>query len=505
MCGIVGILSTTKKDVSLYIYDALTIIQHRGQDAAGITTASKGRFYMRKGNGLVRNVFRTKHMEKLIGDMGIGHVRYPTAGSSSEAEAQPFYVNSPYGIAFAHNGNLTNAESLANELFEQDLRHINTNSDSEILLNILASEIAEEQKHRINENDIFNAVTKLHKRVKGAYAAIGMIPGYGIFGFRDPHGIRPLILGERTTRNGTKYMLASESVGLTALGFKITRDVEPGEAIVIDRKGNVHSQQCSDNSILSPCIFEFVYFARPDSIIDKISVYKSRLRMGERLAIKIKSEWQYEEIDVVMPIPDTSRTSALQVANELNLKYREGFIRNRYIARTFIMPGQKQRKKSVRQKLSAIELEFKDKNVLLVDDSIVRGTTSQEIVQMARAAGAKKVFFASAAPPVRYPNVYGIDMASKNEFVAHNKTTEEVCKTIGADKLIYQNLDDLIWSVQQGNPNIKSFDCSCFDGNYLTKDIDEPYLNNLEAQRSDNAKLGNISNESSELIYNDAD
>ena len=505
MCGIVGILSTTKKDVSLYIYDALTIIQHRGQDAAGITTASKGRFYMRKGNGLVRNVFRTKHMEKLIGDMGIGHVRYPTAGSSSEAEAQPFYVNSPYGIAFAHNGNLTNAESLASELFEQDLRHINTNSDSEILLNILASEIAEEQKHRINENDIFNAVTKLHKRVKGAYAAIGMIPGYGIFGFRDPHGIRPLILGERTTRNGTKYMLASESVGLTALGFKITRDVEPGEVIVIDRKGNVHSQQCSDNSILSPCIFEFVYFARPDSIIDKISVYKSRLRMGERLAIKIKSEWQYEEIDVVMPIPDTSRTSALQVANELNLKYREGFIRNRYIARTFIMPGQKQRKKSVRQKLSAIELEFKDKNVLLVDDSIVRGTTSQEIVQMARAAGAKKVFFASAAPPVRYPNVYGIDMASKNEFVAHNKTTQEVCKTIGADKLIYQNLDDLIWSVQQGNPDIKSFDCSCFDGNYLTKDIDEPYLNNLEAQRSDNAKLGNISNESSELIYNDAD
>ena len=505
MCGIVGILSTTKKDVGLYIYDALTIIQHRGQDAAGITTASKGRFYMRKGNGLVRNVFRTKHMEKLIGDMGIGHVRYPTAGSSSEAEAQPFYVNSPYGIAFAHNGNLTNAESLANELFEQDLRHINTNSDSEILLNILASEIAEEQKHRINENDIFNAVTKLHKRVKGAYAAIGMIPGYGIFGFRDPHGIRPLILGERTTRNGTKYMLASESVGLTALGFKIIRDVKPGEAIIIDRKGNVHSHQCSDNSVLSPCIFEFVYFARPDSIIDKISVYKSRLRMGERLAVKIKSEWQYEEIDVVMPIPDTSRTSALQVANELNLKYREGFIRNRYIARTFIMPGQKQRKKSVRQKLSAIELEFKDKNVLLVDDSIVRGTTSQEIVQMARAAGAKKVFFASAAPPVRYPNVYGIDMASKNEFVAHNKTTEEVCKTIGADKLIYQNLDDLIWSVQQGNPDIKSFDCSCFDGNYLTKDIDEPYLNNLEAQRSDNAKLGNISNESSELIYNDAD
>ena len=504
MCGIVGILSTTKKDVGLYIYDALTIIQHRGQDAAGITTASKGRFYMRKGNGLVKNVFRTHDMENLVGDMGIGHVRYPTAGSSSEAEAQPFYVNSPYGIAFAHNGNLTNAEALSKEIFEQDLRHLNTNSDSEVLLNILASEIAEEQKHRINENDIFKAVTKLHNRVRGAYAAIGMIPGYGIFGFRDPHGIRPLILGERTTKNGTKYMLTSESVGLTALGFKITRDIKPGEAIVIDRNGKVHSHQCSENSILSPCIFEFVYFARPDSIIDNISVYKSRLRMGEKLAEKIKLQWTKEDIDVVMPVPDTSRTAALQLANELGLKYREGFIKNRYIARTFIMPGQKQRKKSVRQKLSAIELEFKDKNVLLVDDSIVRGTTSQEIVQMARAAGAKKVFFASAAPPVRYPNVYGIDMASKNEFVAHNKTTDEVCKTIGADKLIYQNLEDLIWSVQQGNPDILSFDCSCFDGNYLTKDIDTSYLDNLEALRSDKAKQNDQSNESSELIYNDA-
>ena len=505
MCGIVGILSTTKKDVGFFIYDALTIIQHRGQDAAGITTANKGRFYMRKGNGLVRNVFRTKHMEKLIGDMGIGHIRYPTAGSSSEAEAQPFYVNSPYGIAFAHNGNLTNAESLAKEIFEQDLRHINTNSDSEILLNILASEIAEGQKHRINERDIFKAVTKLHKRVKGAYAAIGMIPGYGIFGFRDPNGIRPLILGERTTKKGTKYMLTSESVALTALGYKITRDVKPGEAVVIDREGNVHSQQCSDSSTLSPCIFEFVYFARPDSIIDNISVYKSRLRMGEKLAEKIKSKWSEETIDVVMPVPDTSRTAALQLANELDLKYREGFIKNRYIARTFIMPGQKQRKKSVRQKLSAIELEFKGKNVLLVDDSIVRGTTSREIVQMARVAGAKKVFFASAAPPVRYPNVYGIDMASKNEFVAHNKTTDEVCQSIGADKLIYQNLKDLIWSVQQGNPDILSFDCSCFDGKYLTNDIDTPYLDNLEARRSDQAKENNMINESSELIYNDAD
>ncbi len=505
MCGIVGILSTTKKDVGVYIYDALSIIQHRGQDAAGITTASKGRFYMRKGNGLVRNVFRTRHMTKLIGDMGIGHIRYPTAGSASCAEAQPFYVNSPYGIAFAHNGNLTNAETLAKELFEQDLRHTNTNSDSEILLNVLASGIAEEQKHRINETDIFKAVTKLHQRVKGAYAAIGMVPGYGIFGFRDPHGIRPLILGERITDKGTKYMIASESVALTALGYKVKRDVKPGEAVVIDRKGNVHAQQCSEKSELNPCIFEFVYFARPDSIIDNISVYKSRLRMGEKLAEKIKSIWSKETIDVVMPVPDTSRTAALQLANALDVKYREGFIKNRYIARTFIMPGQKQRKKSVRQKLSAIELEFKGKNVLLVDDSIVRGTTSKEIVQMARAAGAKKVFFASAAPPVRYPNVYGIDMASKNEFVAHNKTDNEICQSIGADKLVYQDLEDLIWSVQQGNSDILRFDCSCFDGKYITNDIDNDYLKTIEALRSDDAKEKNVTNENSELIYNQVD
>ena len=505
MCGIVGMLSTTQKDVGVYIYDALSIIQHRGQDAAGITTASKGRFYMRKGNGLVRNVFRTRHMTKLIGDMGIGHIRYPTAGSSSCAEAQPFYVNSPYGIAFAHNGNLTNAEALAKELFEQDLRHTNTNSDSEILLNVLASEIAKEQKHRINETDIFKAVTKLHQRVHGAYAAIGMVPGYGIFGFRDPHGIRPLILGERITDKGTKYMIASESVALTALGYKVKRDVKPGEVVVIDRKGNVHAHQCSEKSELNPCIFEFVYFARPDSIIDNISVYKSRLRMGEKLAEKIKSIWPEEMIDVVMPVPDTSRTAALQLANAIDVKYREGFIKNRYIARTFIMPGQKQRKKSVRQKLSAIELEFKGKNVLLVDDSIVRGTTSKEIVLMARAAGAKKVFFASAAPPVRYPNVYGIDMASKNEFVAHNKTDNEVCQTIGADKLIYQDLEDLIWSVQQGNPDILQFDCSCFDGKYITNDIDNNYLKNIEALRSDDAKEKNMINENSELIYNQVD
>ena len=505
MCGIVGILSTTNKEVGVYIYDALTIIQHRGQDAAGITTADKGRFFMRKGNGLARNVFRARHMAMLKGDMGIGHVRYPTAGSSSGAEAQPFYVNSPYGIAFAHNGNLTNTEALAKELFEQDRRHTNTNSDSEILLNVLASEIDKRQKSRIDEEDIFAAVGKLHQRVKGAYAAIGMIPGYGIFGFRDPNGIRPLILGERTTDAGTKYMLASESVALTALGYTIIRDVEPGEVVVIDREGKIHAQQCAKNPELTPCIFEFVYFARPDSIIDKISVYKSRLRMGDRLADKIKKDWKNETIDVVIPIPDTSRTAALQLAYELSAKYREGFIKNRYIARTFIMPGQKERKKSVRQKLSAIGLEFKGKNVLLVDDSIVRGTTSKEIVQMARNAGAAKVFFASAAPAVRFPNVYGIDMASKKEFIAHNRSTEEVCKAIGADRLIYQNLDDLIWSVQQGNPDIKTFDCSCFDGKYVTKDINNAYLDNIEALRCDEAKQKLETNESSEMICTDVE
>lgn len=505
MCGIVGILSTTKKDTAVYIYDALTILQHRGQDAAGIVTSHKGRFYMRKANGLVKNAFKTKHMTKLLGDMGIGHVRYPTAGSASGAEAQPFYVNSPYGIAFAHNGNLTNTKQLEKELFEQDLRHINTNSDSEILLNVFAGELAKLQKHRINETDIFAATTQVHKRVRGAYATVGMIPGYGIFGFRDPNGIRPLILGKRTTATGTKHMLASESVALTALGYKITQDIKPGEAVVIDRQGNVFIQQCAQNPHYSPCIFEFVYFARPDSVIDNISVYKSRLRMGDKLAIKIKRDWQDERIDVVIPIPDTSRTSALQLAHALKIKYREGFVKNRYIARTFIMPGQKQRKKSVHQKLSAIELEFKGKNVLLVDDSIVRGTTSEQIVQMARDAGANKVFFASAAPPVRYPNVYGIDMSSEKEFIAHNKNTQQICQAISADKLVYQDLNDLIWCVQQGNPQIKTFDCSCFNGEYVTQDIDKNYLKQIELLRADVAKQKNNTNESSELICNDVE
>ncbi|SMN00725.1 Amidophosphoribosyltransferase [uncultured Candidatus Thioglobus sp.] len=505
MCGIVGILSTTKKDTALYIYDALTILQHRGQDAAGIVTSHKGRFYMRKSNGLVRNAFKTKHMSALLGDMGIGHVRYPTAGSSSGAEVQPFYVNSPYGIAFAHNGNLTNTKKLERELFEQDLRHINTSSDSEILLNVFAGELGKLQKHHINEQDIFASVVQVHKRVRGAYAVVGMIPGYGIFGFRDPNGIRPLILGKRTTQGGTKYMLASESVALTALGYEISRDIAPGEAVVLNRKGEVFIQQCSDTAKYSPCIFEFVYFARPDSVIDNISVYKSRLRMGEKLSDKIQQEWAGEQIDVVIPIPDTSRVAALQLAQKLGVKYSEGLIKNRYIARTFIMPGQKQRKKSVRQKLSAIELEFKDRNVLLVDDSIVRGTTSEQIVQMARDAGAKKVFFASASPAVRYPNVYGIDMASNKEFIAHNKTTDEICTAIGADRLIYQDLDDLIWCVQQGNPDIIEFDASCFNGEYVTGDIDQNYLQSVEDLRNDNAKQENSTNESSELICNDSE
>ena len=484
MCGIVGIISTTGKQVVTSIYDALTIIQHRGQDAAGITTMDKGKLHLHRGNGLVRNVFKTKTVLKLTGTMGLGHVRYPTAGSASSDEAQPFYVNSPYGIAMAHNGTLTNADILKKELFETDLRHINTSSDSEVLLNVFANEMSLSKKYRIDEKDIFKAIAGVHNRVKGAYSVVSMLTGFGIIGFRDPYGIRPLIVGKRKTNGGEKFMIASESVALTALGYEIVRDVAPGEGVVITKNGDVFFQQCSETVQQSPCIFEFVYFARPDSIIDNISVYKSRLRMGETLAKKIKTVLKDEQIDVVIPIPDTSRTAALQLASELDIKFREGFVKNRYIARTFIMPEQKQRKKSVRQKLSAIELEFKGKNVLLVDDSIVRGTTSKEIVKMARDVGAKKVFFASAAPPVRYPNVYGIDMASKKEFVAHNHTVDEVCQIIGADRLVYQDLEDLIWSVQKGNENIKNFDASCFDGKYVTGDIDADFLKNLEESRN---------------------
>lgn len=486
MCGIVGIVG--RSNVNQALYDALTVLQHRGQDAAGIVTCENGKLFLRKDNGMVRDVFRTRHMRRLVGNMGIGHVRYPTAGSSSSAEAQPFYVNSPYGITLAHNGNLTNADEIGEDLYRTDLRHINTNSDSEVLLNILAHELQVLGKLNPSEDDIFNAVAKLHKRCRGAYAVVAMITGYGIVGFRDPHGIRPVCFGEKETENGTEYMIASESVALQALGFQLIRDIEPGEAVYINQKGELFTRQCVENPKSTPCIFEHVYLARPDSIIDGISVYKARLRMGDKLAEKIQRTWPDHDIDVVIPIPDTSRTAALQLANNLGVKYREGFIKNRYIGRTFIMPGQNQRKKSVRQKLNAIELEFQGKNVLLVDDSIVRGTTCNQIIEMAREAGARKVYFASAAPPVRYPNVYGIDMPAATELIAHGRTVEEIQEIIGADRLIYQDLEDLVSTAAGGNPNIVEFDCSVFNGNYVTGDINDDYLKRLEQIRNDGAK-----------------
>lgn len=489
MCGIVGIVSVGKNSVNQEIYDALTILQHRGQDAAGIVTCENGRFYQRKENGLVKDVFRTRHMRDLVGTMGIGHVRYPTAGSSSSAEAQPFYVNSPYGIAMGHNGNLTNAHELADEIFRTDLRHLNTDSDSEVLLNIFAHELMSCKKLEIHHDDIFAAIKGVNKRVRGGYAAVGVIPNVGVFGFRDPYGLRPCVVGQRQTDAGIDYMIASESVALDGLGFDLMKDLAPGEAVVLTEDGQIHFEQCAENPVYSPCIFEFVYFARPDSMIDDISVYKSRLRMGEKLAEKILKEWPDHDIDVVMPIPDTSRTSAIELANRLGTPYREGFIKNRYIGRTFIMPGQNLRKKSVRQKLNPIDLEFEGKNVLLVDDSIVRGTTSGQIVQMAREAGAKKVYFASAAPAVRYPYVYGIDMPSPSELIANNRTTEEVAEFIGCDKLIYQDLDDLIEAVSAGSENITQFDTSCFSGVYATGDITPEYLSSLDTSRNDDAQV----------------
>lgn len=486
MCGIVGIVSNSP--VNQEIYDALTVLQHRGQDAAGIVTCDGGRLYQRKDNGMVKDVFRTRHMRDLRGNMGIGHVRYPTAGSASSAEAQPFYVNSPYGIAMGHNGNITNAEQLSKEIYEQDLRHLNTNSDSEVLLNIFAHELMQQKKLFIDPEDIFNAIHRVHKRARGGYAAVGVIPSMGLFAFRDPFALRPVVVGKRKTQVGMDYMVASESVALDAAGYELLKDLEPGEAVVITEQGDIQFKQCSDNPQYSPCIFEFVYFARPDSMIDDISVYKSRLRMGEKLAEQIMRDWPDNDIDVVMPIPDTSRTSALQLADQLGKPYREGFIKNRYIGRTFIMPGQKQRKKSVRQKLNPVPLEFEGKNILLVDDSIVRGTTSGEIVQMARDAGAKKVYFASAAPAVRYPYVYGIDMPSASELVANGREIDEIADYIGADKLFYQDLDDLIEAVWQGNKSIKEFDTSCFSGCYVTGDITQDYLDSLDKSRNDDAQ-----------------
>jgi amidophosphoribosyltransferase len=483
MCGIVGIVA--ENNVNQELYDALTVLQHRGQDAAGIVTCVGKKLNQRKANGLVRDVFRTRHMQQLIGNTGIGHVRYPTAGSSSAALAQPFYVNSPYGISLAHNGNLTNAQELSKELFREDLRHVNTDSDSEVLLNVFAHELQQIGKLTPEPVDIFAAVTGVHRRCEGGYAVVALIANYGIVGFRDPYGIRPLVFGERQGINGKEYMIASESVALDVLGFKLIRDVAPGEAIYIDKKGQFYSHQCSEAPKTVPCIFEYVYFARPDSIIDGISVYKTRMRMGEHLAAKILQDRPDHDIDVVIPIPDTSRVSAQSLAYHLGVKFREGLMKNRYIGRTFIMPGQSERKKSVRQKLNPIELEFKGKNILLVDDSIVRGTTCKEIIQMARDAGANKVYFASAAPAVKYPNVYGIDMPSATELVAHGRTDEEVCELIGADWLIYQNLDDLILSCRDGNESIQEFDCSVFNGEYVTGSVTKEYLASLEAERSD--------------------
>ena len=485
MCGIVGIVG--KGPVNQSLYDALLVLQHRGQDAAGIVTCEGEKLHLRKDMGLARDVFQTHHMIQLRGNMGLGHVRYPTAGVSCSAEAQPFYVNSPYGIVLAHNGNLTNADTLKHDLFAEDLRHINTESDSEILLNVLAHELQIEGKLRIDEQDVFRAISRVHRRCQGGYAAVAMIPGFGILGFRDPHGIRPVVYGKRETPLGDEYMIASESVALDTLGFNLIADIAPGEAVFIDVKGQLYKHQCAPRPVLSPCIFEFVYFARPDSFIDNISVHKARSRMGRRLAAKIRREWGDDhDIDVVIPIPDTSRTAALQLAQTLEVSYAEGFIKNRYIGRTFIMPGQQVRKKSVRQKLNAIGLEFRNKNVLLVDDSIVRGTTSQQIIQMAREAGARRVYFASASPPVRYPNVYGIDMPAASELVAHGRTEEEIRLVLGADRLIFQDLEDLIDAVQKkGKSDVDRFDTSVFDSDYVTGDVTEVYLRQLEAMRND--------------------
>ena len=487
MCGLVGVV--VSKDAGVCLYDTLTVLQHRGQDAAGIMTSDNGKLNLRKDNGLVKDVFRTRHMRRLTGNMGVGHVRYPTAGGSSPALAQPFYVNSPYGLCLAHNGNLTNSKELSRDLFKEDLRHINTDSDSEVLLNVFAHELQRRNKMKPLPEDVFAAVAGVHNRCRGGFVAIVMLSGYGIVGFRDRNGIRPLVFGSRESEKGKKeYMIASESVALDSQGFTIERDVAPGEAVYIDTDGELHTQLCTEPGVHTPCIFEHVYFARPDSLMDGISVYKARMRMGDRLADKIERIRPAHDIDVIIPVPDTARTAALELANRLGLKFREGFVKNRYIGRTFIMPGQSQRKKSVRQKLNAIDLEFKGKNVLLVDDSIVRGTTCKQIIQMARDAGAAKVYFASAAPAIRYPNVYGIDMPAADELIASGKTEKEIEEAIGADWLIYQDLEDLISTALEGNPSIKQYECSVFNGEYVTGDVDEIYLKRIENLRNDAAK-----------------
>lgn len=483
MCGVIG--AATRSPVNQLLYDSLLLLQHRGQDAAGIATESSKTFNMFKGSGLVRDVFRTRNMRSLPGNFGLGHVRYPTAGSANNSEeAQPFYVNAPFGMMLAHNGNLTNTDKLKADMFRNDRRHINTNSDSEVLLNVLAHELQTiSSSFTVDPVTIFRAVAALHKRVQGAYACVAMIAGVGILAFRDPFGIRPLVLGSCETDAGVEYMFASESVALEGMGFKFVRDVQPGEAVFVDQDFQLYSQQCADNAVLNPCIFEYVYLARPDSFMDGVSVYASRVKMGEFLAEKIRREITSGDIDVVMPIPDSSRPAAMELAHRLNLSYREGFIKNRYIGRTFIMPGQSTRRKSVRQKLNPIGVEFKGKSVLIVDDSIVRGTTSREIVQMARESGARRVVFASAAPPVRFPNVYGIDMPTRSELIASGRSDEQIAAEIGCDALVYQDIADMKRAVTEVNPALRQFDASCFDGHYVTGDINAEYLDRVEWSR----------------------
>lgn len=476
MCGIVGAVS--KSPVNQLLYDSLLLLQHRGQDAAGIATASGDTLYMHKASGMVRDVFRTHNMRNLRGTCGVGQVRYPTAGTAGcGEEAQPFYVNAPYGIILAHNGNLTNSAQLKEELFRIDRRHLNTQSDSEVLLNVLAHELQRARVgYSLDVETLFTAVSGVHARVRGSYAMVALIAGHGLLCVRDPYGIRPLCIGTLETPHGTEWMAASESVALEGLGFEFVRDVAPGEAIFIDLDGHMQSRQCAAAPTLNPCLFEYVYLARPDSCLDGVSVYDARLRMGDYLAQKISRVLSSGEIDVVMPIPESSRPAAMQVANRLGLAYREGFIKNRYVGRTFIMPGQAVRRKSVRQKLNAMHIEFKGRNVLIVDDSIVRGTTSQQIVQMAREAGAHKVFFASAAPPVKFPNVYGIDMPTSSELIAYGRSDEEVAQFIGADQLVYQDLDAMQQAVRNLNPRLAQFEASCFEGRYVTGDITDDYL-----------------------------
>ena len=492
MCGIVGVVSQTP--VNQLIYDGLLLLQHRGQDAAGIVTQQDRKFFMHKAKGMVRDVFRTRNMRALPGNVGLGQVRYPTAGNAfSEDEAQPFYVNAPFGLVLSHNGNLTNAAALKAELFNTDHRHINTDSDSEVLLNVLAHELEKTTRGLpLSPVDVFAAVRGVHKRIKGSYAVVALIAGHGLLAFRDPFGIRPLCMGHGQNEGGKTVMVASESVALEGTGYAFDRDIAPGEAVFVDMDGNVHAQQCADKATLNPCIFEFVYLARPDSVLDGISVYQARLNLGETLAKRVVSTVPPNEIDVIIPIPESSRPSATQLAHLLGIPYREGFVKNRYVGRTFIMPGQGVRKKSVRQKLNVIASEFKGRNVLLVDDSIVRGTTSREIVQMARDAGARKVYLASAAPPVRFPNVYGIDMPTPDELVAHDRTIEEIRQVIGCDALIYQDVAGMKRAIGSLNPKLDGFDASCFDGVYITGDVTAETIAIMNALRVDGSEEGGV-------------